>query len=165
VSAAADVDEGLEARLRRRLEAIPVATTLGVTLESASPGRAVLRLPFREDLTNGNGILHGGILASVADSAIAFALSTAYQGRMGFATSDLTIHYLRRARTDVLAEAVIVRRGSTVVLGEVELTDPEGTLLAKAVASFILTTNRGLTAELEPATSEEEDETWKRSRD
>lgn len=132
----------LEDRLRTRLALTPVAATLGLELVSLAPHEAVLRLPHRDGLTNGNGVIHGGILASLADSAIAFALATAFDGKMGFATSDLTIHYLRRARGEVLARARIVRRGATVALGEVELVDGEGTLLAKALASFVLTTVR-----------------------
>jgi uncharacterized protein (TIGR00369 family) len=94
------------------------------------------------EVTNGNGVVNGGILASLADSAVAFALATAFDGKMGFATSDLTIHFLRRARGEVVARAKIVRRGGTVALGEAELFDGEGNLLAKALASFILTTVR-----------------------
>ena len=47
------------------------------------------------ELTNGSGTVHGGVLAMLADTAVAFALATNFDGKMGFATADMTIHYLR----------------------------------------------------------------------
>jgi uncharacterized protein (TIGR00369 family) len=136
-------DSGLEERLRQRLQTVPVALLLGTQFVSCARHEAVLRLPHRPELTNDLGIVHGGILASLADSAIAFALATHFGGRMGFATADLTIQYLRRATTDVLAKARITRIGSTVAHGDADLVSPDGELLARGVATFILTTVRG----------------------
>ena len=102
---------------------------------------AVLKLPYREEVSNGSGTVHGGILATLADTAVAFALSTNFDGKMGFATSDLTIHFLRRARGDVWAKARIVKKGKRVNVGDVEISDAGGRLVARVLASFLLTTS------------------------
>ena len=120
-------------RLRRRLANSPAIGWLHPTLEEISLDYAVLKLPYREEVSNGSGTVHGGILAMLADTAIAFALSTNFDGKMGFATSDLTIHFLRRARGDVWARARIV--------GEVEVSDAIGRPVARVLASFLLTTS------------------------
>src|SRR5215471_19712234 len=76
-------------RLRRRLASSPALAWLAASLEEIGPDVAVLKLPYREEITNGSGTVHGGILAALADTAVAFALSTNFDGKMGFATSDL----------------------------------------------------------------------------
>ncbi|HJW15228.1 MAG TPA: PaaI family thioesterase, partial [Thermoanaerobaculia bacterium] len=81
-------------RLRGRLAASTPLGLLGASLEEVALDRAVVKLPYRKEITNGSGTVHGGILATLGDTAIAFALATNFDGKMGFATSDLTIHFL-----------------------------------------------------------------------
>ena len=81
------------------------------------------------------------MLAALADTAVAFALSTNFDGKMGFATADLTIHYLRRARTDVWARATILKKGRRANVGEVSMTGTDGREVARAMTSFLLTTS------------------------
>jgi uncharacterized protein (TIGR00369 family) len=128
-------------RLRRRLASSPALVWLGASLEEIGPDYAVLRLPYRTEITNGSGTVHGGVLATLADTAMAFALSTNFDGKMGFATADLTIHYLRRARADVWAKARVVKKGRRSNVGEISLTDADGREVARAVTSFLLTTS------------------------
>lgn len=131
----------LLARLRARLAASPALAWLSPELTELDLDFAVIKLPYREGLTNGSGTVHGGVLATLADTAVAFALSTNFDGRMGFATADLTIHFLRRARGDVWARARIAKKGERVNVGDVEIVDGKGTLLARALATFLLTTS------------------------
>ena len=131
----------LQDRLRRRLDFAPALQMLGPVLEHLELDYCVLKLPFRRELTNGSGTIHGGVLATLADTAMAFALSTNFDGKMGFATSDLTIHFLRRARSDVWARARVVKKGRRVNVGEVDVVDDQGESVARAMTSFILTTS------------------------
>ncbi|MGH9364882.1 MAG: PaaI family thioesterase, partial [Thermoanaerobaculia bacterium] len=96
---------------------------------------------YRDDLTNGSQTVHGGVLATLADTAVAFAQSTNFDGKMGFATADLTIHFLRRARGDVWARASIVKKGKRINVGDVEVVDANGGVVARALATFVLTTS------------------------
>ncbi len=131
----------LLARLRGRLAASPAIGSLHPVLEEISLDYAVLKLPYREEVSNGSGTVHGGILATLADTAVAFALSTNFDGKMGFATADLTIHFLRRARGDVWARARIVKKGRRINIGDVEIVDAGGRPVARVLASFLLTTS------------------------
>ncbi|MEO8431979.1 MAG: PaaI family thioesterase [Acidobacteriota bacterium] len=128
-------------RLRRRLALSPALGWLHPSLEEISNDFAVLKLPYREEISNGSGTVHGGILATLADTAVAFALSTNFDGKMGFATADMTIHFLRRARGDVWARARIVKKGQRINVGDVEIVDAQGREVARALASFLLTTS------------------------
>ena len=131
----------LPERMRGRLATSPVLAGLGASLEELTLDRAVLKLPFRKEISNGSGTVHGGILAMLADTAVAFALATNFDGKMGFATSDLTIHFLRRARGDVWARARIVKKGRRVNVGEVEIVDAQGREVARVLTGFLLTTS------------------------
>src|ERR1700687_4119487 len=131
----------LLARLRLRLAGSPAIGWLHPVLEEISLDRAVLKLPYREEVSNGSGTIHGGTLPTLADTAVAFALSTNFNGKMGFATADLTIHFLRRARGDVWARARILKKGKRVNVGEVSMIDAAGREVARALATFLLTTS------------------------
>jgi uncharacterized protein (TIGR00369 family) len=128
-------------RLRRRLASSPALQWLQPTLEELDLDFCVLGLKYRPELTNGSSTIHGGVLATLADTAVAFALSTNFDGKMGFATTDLTVHFLRRARTDVQARARILKKGRRVNVGEVDVVDADGNPVARALTTFLLTTS------------------------
>ena len=131
----------LMTRLKARLTASPALGWLKPELTELNLDWAVLKLPYRKDLTNGSGTVHGGVLTTLADTAVAFALSTNFDGKMGFATADLTIHFLRRARGDVWARARIAKKGKRANVGDVEIVDAQGRVLARVLTTFLLTTS------------------------
>ena len=128
-------------RLRTRLASSPALQWLQPTLEELELDFCVLRLRYRPELTNGSATIHGGVLATLADTAVAFALSTNFDGKMGFATADMTIHYLRRAKDDVLARARILKKGRRVNVGEVDVVDSGNRPVARVLTTFLLTTS------------------------
>ncbi|HKB72446.1 MAG TPA: PaaI family thioesterase [Thermoanaerobaculia bacterium] len=133
------ISPDLKERLSERLRNHPIAAMLHPTIEDLSLDGCVLRMPFRPEVSNGYGAVHGGVLATLADSAMAFALSTNFDGEMGFATADLTIHYFKRARTDVTARARVVKKGKRINVGIIDLYDTGGDLVATVLTSFLLT--------------------------
>lgn len=128
-------------RLRKRLASSPALQWLQPTLEELALDYCVLKLKYRPELTNGSPAIHGGVLATLADTAVAFALSTNFDGKMGFATADLTIHFLARAKSDVLARARILKKGRRVNVGEVDVLDADGRPVARALTTYLLTTS------------------------
>jgi len=128
-------------RLRKRLASSPALQWLRPTLEELDLDACVLKLAYRPELTNGSGAVHGGVLATLADTAVAFALSTNFDGKMGFATSDMTIHFLRRAKSDVFARARILKKGRRVNVGEVDVVDADERPVARVLTTFLLTTS------------------------
>ena len=102
--------EDLLERLRARFHPWPLISGWGLVIESVSPGIATMRLTPTAAVLNGSrGTVNGGVLATMADMASALALSTAFDGAMPFATSDLHIRYLEPAKGEVKAEAQVVR--------------------------------------------------------
>src|SRR6266852_5756063 len=110
------------------------------TTEPASAGLAPdLRDRLSRRLASSPAL--GWLQPILADTAVAFALATNFDGKMGFATADLTIHFLQRAKGDVLARARILKKGRRVNVGEVSMTDSSGREVARAVTTFLLTTS------------------------
>lgn len=103
----------------------PYAGLLGIRVVELSDGRAVLALPFREELVTMGRTVHGGALASLLDTA---AMAAAWSGapepdRLQGSTIGLTVSYLAPAEAvDVIAEARVLRRGRSVVHVDVDAT-------------------------------------------
>ena len=125
-------------RLRARFHPWPLISGWGLTIESVMPGQAVMVLAPTKAVINGSrGTVNGGVLATIADMASALALSTAFDGAMPFATSDLHIRYLEPARGEVRAEAAVVRISGRSGILECRLTcGPH--LVALSTANFAI---------------------------
>ncbi|PSP76702.1 PaaI family thioesterase [Halobacteriales archaeon QS_3_64_16] len=107
---------------------------LGIELEEAMRGRAVMILPYREELANAipgsTGSLHGGIPATLIDTASGFALRTTFADprQAALTTTDLDISYLRPATADLRVEAEVARAGGTIGVTRASITSvaPDG---------------------------------------
>jgi len=121
---------------------------LGLTIEELSEDRVVMRVPYEGKLANhspgGEGNVHGGIAATLIDTAAGFACRTALEDPVndGLATIDLNVSYLRPATDDLVAEATLVRAGGSVGVATVTVeSDPgdgEWTTVAVGRASYRL---------------------------
>ncbi len=110
-------------RLRARFHPWPLISNWGLTIESAVPGMATMHLvPTKAVLNGSRGIVNGGVLATMADMVGALALSTAFDGAMPFATSDLHIRYLEPAKGEVMGEAKVIRFSGRGAIVECRLT-------------------------------------------
>ena len=125
-------------RVRARFARWPVTEGLGLEVESLEPGRARIRLPLSARVQNGpRGNMNGGWLANLADMACAFALCTAFDGLMPFATSDLHYRYLEPAFGEVAVEAMVVRFSKSSAVLECRLMCGE-TMVGFATANFAI---------------------------
>jgi len=127
-----------EQRIREAFRAVPYARFLGIELGEMKRGQATLHLEMRDELRRNNGVAHGGVVASLADTAAAFAILTLLEPDQTTTTIDLTIHYLRPlVKGRVTANARVLRAGRRVQAISVEITDETETLAATALTSFI----------------------------
>lgn len=128
-------------RVRARFEHWPVTEGLGLVVDELAPGRARISLPLSARVQNGpRGNMNGGWLANLADMACAFALCTAFDGLMPFATSDLHYRYLEPAFSTVAVDAVVVRLSKSSAVIECRLTCGEA-LIGFATAHFAIKPN------------------------
>ena len=120
------------------IDAIECAPPPGATAEW-QPG-ALLRMTFSERLCRQGGIVCGQALMSLADTAMVFAVSATAGSYLPMTTVDQTMHFLRPAiRSDLLAEARVVRLGRTMAFGSVSIrTEDDARPVALAQIAYAL---------------------------
>src|ERR1044071_3318330 len=119
-------DEEIESRgLTRAREAfavVPYAKFLGLDLCEIKSGEVSVCLDVREELKQNQGVVHGGAVASLIDTASAFAILTQIDLDERVTTTDLTIHYLRPAISGrIVATARIIRGGRRLFVLSVDV--------------------------------------------
>jgi uncharacterized protein (TIGR00369 family) len=134
----AQLTDAQRERVERALDAVPFARLLGIQIESVQAGQAVLSLPVRDDHKQNHGVVHGGAIASLIDSSMAFAIIPLLAENERTTTVDLTIHYLRPLTEGVAkSTAQVVRAGRRVIVVKAELVDHSERLVATAVSTYL----------------------------
>ena len=112
---------------------------LGARLEAVEEGYCRMRLPYRNDLSRGDGLVHGGVTAALIDKAgttVAWSYLDLPEGTRG-STVAMNVNYLEGAdNCDLIAEARVVRRGGSLVVIDIDVTDPDGRLIAKGLVTY-----------------------------
>jgi len=133
-----ELDPARVARARKAFASVPYAKFLGLELGEIKRGEASIHLEVRNELKQNQGVVHGGAVASLIDTAAAFAVLTRLELDERVTTTDLTIHYLRPITAGRLtATARIVRGGRRLFVLSVEVTNDQEILVATAVTSYI----------------------------
>lgn len=122
---------------------VPFWKLLGMEVVDAKKGWAVVKLPFSEKLCQPDGIVHGGAIFSPADSAVAMALLGLIGRDETMATIEMKINYIKSVKNgEIIAEACIVHRGQKTAIGEVDVRNSQGDLLAKGIATYMIIPKR-----------------------
>jgi len=138
------IDAALEQQIRSRLSEGSFATWFGFELVSLGDGESELRLQLEQHHLNPGGIAHGGVIASMLDSAIGLAHRTKLGFDVSHVTIELKINYLRAAWPGLItARGVSVSSGERVGYGEATLTDERDRVLARASATFLIVRGQG----------------------
>jgi uncharacterized protein (TIGR00369 family) len=125
-----------KAAIRARWKSIKVYEFLGIKVEMAAKRRARLRLPWREEITQPLGYVHGGIIATLADAAAGWALFPEVERAEGCTTLQMQVNFLAPVvKADMVATARIVRLGRTTALMDVDVKAGR-TLCAKALVTY-----------------------------
>jgi uncharacterized protein (TIGR00369 family) len=126
------------ARLHEAFARVHYARLLGLEFVGAERGTATCALEVREELTRMGGILHGGALASLVDTASAFATLTVLESGAQTVTVDLTLHFLRPvSQGRIEARARVLRAGRRVVTVSIEATNADGKPVATALTTYL----------------------------
>ena len=124
-----------------RLPGPPIDRTHRLHLNEVEPGRAVFSLTPGEEHYNPIGSVHGGIFATLLDSAAGCAVQSTLPQGMAYTSLDLTVKFLRRITVDtgkVRAVGRVVSSGRRTALAEAQLVDGTDRLLAHATSSCML---------------------------
>ena len=131
-------------RLEGWIDTAPFEDLLGMRIETAAEGRALLSMPFTVQLAQGGGLLHGGALTALADTAVAIAIKTLLPEGTIFATTELTTRFLAPVREGRVTAAATVRgpEGRTLY-GEAVVSDEEGREVVGFSSVFRLARGQG----------------------
>ncbi|HKV24360.1 MAG TPA: PaaI family thioesterase [Candidatus Acidoferrum sp.] len=126
-----------EEAVRRRTNASGATGLLGLTLESLEKGRVVFSMRVKPRHKQIHGVVHGGILATVADTVAAIAAYTTVPRGSEIATIEMKINFLEPVPGGrIKAEGRVLRTGRNFVVTECEIYLEDGSLAAKALLTF-----------------------------
>ncbi|HEV7210776.1 MAG TPA: PaaI family thioesterase [Blastococcus sp.] len=131
----------LRALAAGELPPAPVAATLGFELEAVEPGRVVFTLDPAEYHYNPIGSVHGGVYATLLDSAAGCAVHSLLPAGVGYTSLDLTVKFLRQVVVEtgrVRCVGTVTHLGGRTALAEARITDQRDRLLATATSSILL---------------------------
>jgi uncharacterized protein (TIGR00369 family) len=104
---------------------------VGLVLEEVRQDYARMRLPYRDHLKQPAGVVHGGAIATLIDTAVVPAIASAYPERRRLFTINMLVQYLDPiANEDAIAEAWVEKRGRSTVFCRVEVRTASGVLAA-----------------------------------
>ena len=116
---------------------VPYVRLLGMKITDLAEGYARVCIPVDQKLDSRNEVLHGGALASLADTAIAMAVFTVISSTQTPVTIELNINYLKPIQgKQAIAEARIISQGRTIIVGDIDIADDTGRIIAKSRATY-----------------------------
>lgn len=125
-------------RIRKAIDTVPFARFLGIELDDISSGTATLGFKIRKQLLQNHDVVHGGAIASLIDTATAFAIISLLAPSERVTTVDLTISYLRPLTEGrVTAVAKVLRAGRRLFVVSAEVFDNDGKLATTALSTYI----------------------------
>lgn len=143
---AASVGHGSGLDLLRDLQAgrvppAPISATVGFTLDEVEKGHVVFSMTPGEEHYNPIGSVHGGIFATLLDSAAGCAVHSTLPPGTGYTSLDLNVKFLRKITVDtgrVRAVGTVVQSGRQTALAQAQLLDATDRVLAHATSTCLL---------------------------
>lgn len=133
--------ELLQAMARGELPAPPITHLIGAGRIEVEAGRVVVTLEPQEYHYNPLGSVHGGVLATLLDTAAACAVHSTLPAGVGYTTLDLNTKYLRPASVAsgmLTCEGIVLSKGRRTALAQAQILDARGGLVAHATSTCML---------------------------
>jgi uncharacterized protein (TIGR00369 family) len=121
---------------------------LGLAVEEVRADYCRMRLPFRPEILQAAGLVHGGAIAALLDAVMVPAVGAVLERGASYATVDMHVQFIRAIRSgddaeDAIAEGWVSRRGRRTVFCESEaFGDRSGDLVAKSVLTYAVSMTR-----------------------
>lgn len=132
-----EITEAQKEYAANSLHSLPFAQLIGMRLVDLKPDEAVISIEIRDDLRQPSGVLHGGVTATLIDTAMAFAVRTRLEPAAATATIDLTVHYLRPlVQGKAICTGKVLRAGKRVFTVSADVHNEEGKLIATGLSTY-----------------------------
>lgn len=135
--------EGLDERhlrdIEQRIADSPFHRWFGLRLLSIGDGQTQVVVDLSENHHNMQGIVHGGVISTLADTATGLAVRSMLKPGLTHRTAQLSVNYLAKVEGGrLLARGRAVHVGAKMGYGEADIVDGSGRLVARANATFIV---------------------------
>jgi len=133
--------EFLQKFTKREMPPPPIGALMGFNLVEVSPGRAVFAAEPAEFHYNPIGVVHGGLAATLLDSAMGCAVHSLLPQGRAYTTLEIKVNYVRAIKREsgrLRAVASVVHMGGKIATAEGRLVDATGQLYAHATTTCIL---------------------------
>ena len=114
---------------------------IGATLATVEPGLVEIKLPYRDDLTQQKGFVHGGILGMIADTACGYAAFSLMPADCSLVTVEYKMNILSPGRTSLVARGEVVKPGRTLTIARAEVYARDGKHIATMLQTLMMLAN------------------------
>jgi uncharacterized protein (TIGR00369 family) len=137
----APADPGFASRCRESFSRQKAMTLIGASLALIEPGYCEVHLPFRDDLTQQKGFVHGGIVGMIADSACGYSAFSLMPAGCSLVTVEYKINILSPARGSLIAKGQVIKPGRTLTIARAEVYSQDGTHVASMQQTLMMLAN------------------------
>ena len=128
----------------------PFERLLHIKIVAAADGRATLTMPFLVDFAQGAGLMHGGALVSLADTAVVMAIKSILPPQTHFATTALEAKFVRPVtQGTVTAEAQVIGQEGRTLKGQATIYDETRAPVLEFSSTFKIARDRGVVEVIE----------------
>jgi uncharacterized protein (TIGR00369 family) len=137
----APADPQFVARIRASFQRQKAMALIGATLTVVEPGQVEVALPWRDDLTQQKGFIHGGIIGMIADTACGYAAFSLMPADSSLVTVEYKINILAPARGALVARGKVIRPGRTLTVTRGEVYAEDGKHIASMQQTLMMLAN------------------------
>ena len=140
-------DPHFVSRIRESFGRQKAMALIGASLTAVKPGHVEVVLPYRDDLTQQKGFIHGGIIGMIADTACGYAAFSLMPADSSLVTVEYKINILAPARGSLVARGEVIRPGRTLTVTRGEVYAEDGKHIASMQQTLMMLANTPDTAE------------------
>ena len=138
----APADPHFAARIRESFARQKAMALIGASLGTVMPGAVEIALPFRDDLTQQKGYIHGGIIGMIADSAAGYAAYSLMPAGCSLVTVEYKMNILSPATASLTARGEVVKPGRTLTVARAEVYAQDGKHVATMQQTLMMLAGR-----------------------
>jgi len=134
----APVDPHFAARCRASFARQKAMALIGARLTAVEPGATEISLPYRDDLTQQKGFVHGGVIGMIADTACGYAAFSLMPADCSLVTVEYKINILAPARGPLVARGEVVKAGRSLTIARAEVYAEDGKHIASMQQTLMM---------------------------
>jgi uncharacterized protein (TIGR00369 family) len=114
---------------------------IGASLTAVEPGYVEIELPYRDDLTQQKGYIHGGIVGMIGDTACGYSAFSLMPAGCSLVTVEYKINILAPARRALVAKGQVIKSGRTLTIARAEVYADDGKHVASMQQTLMMLEN------------------------